>query len=36
MQMEILRHMRKHEPANLTAIGREISAAMVEAGQFAI
>jgi len=35
-QMAIFRRLSKHEPANTTAIGREISAAMVEAGQYAV
>ena len=35
-QTAILRRLTKHEPANTIAIGREISAAMVKAGQFTV
>ncbi len=35
-QMAIFRRLSKHEPVNTVAIGREISAAMVEAGQYAV
>ncbi len=35
-QMAILRRLSKHEPVNAVAIGREISAAMVEAGQYSV
>jgi alkylation response protein AidB-like acyl-CoA dehydrogenase len=33
-QMTIFRRLSKHEPVNTIALGREISAAMVEAGRF--
>ena len=35
-QMTILRRLSKHEPVNTVTIGREISAAMVEAGQYSV
>jgi butyryl-CoA dehydrogenase len=35
-QMTIFRRLSKHEPTNTVAIGREISAAMVEAGRYRI
>ena len=35
-QMAIFRRLSKHEPSNTVAIGREISAAMVEAGQYSM
>jgi butyryl-CoA dehydrogenase len=35
-QMTIFRRLAKHEPANTVALGREISAAMVEAGRYRI
>jgi butyryl-CoA dehydrogenase len=33
-QMTIFRRLSKHEPVNTIALGREISAAMVEAGRY--
>jgi alkylation response protein AidB-like acyl-CoA dehydrogenase len=33
-QMTIFRRLTKHEPVNTVALGREISAAMVEAGRY--
>jgi butyryl-CoA dehydrogenase len=33
-QMTIFRRLAKHEPANTVALGREIAAAMVEAGRY--
>ena len=33
-QMTIFRRLAKHEPVNTVALGREISAAMVEAGRY--
>ena len=35
-QMATFRALSQHEPANTAAIGRRISAAMVEAGQYAV
>ncbi|HEY4009172.1 MAG TPA: acyl-CoA dehydrogenase family protein [Acidobacteriaceae bacterium] len=35
-QMTILRRLTKYEPSNLTVLGREIAAAMTEAGRFAL
>ena len=34
--MAIFRRLSKHEPANTVALGREIAAVMVEAGQYAL
>ncbi len=34
--MAIFRRLSKHEPTNVVMLGREISAAMVEAGQYAL
>ena len=34
--MAIFRRLSKHEPANLVTVGREISTAMVEAGQYTL
>ena len=34
--MAAFRTLSEHQPANITALGREISAAMVEAGQYAV
>jgi acyl-CoA dehydrogenase-like protein len=33
-QMTIFRRLSKHEPVNTIALGREISAAMVDAGRY--
>jgi len=35
-QMAIFRRLSKHEPANTVALGREIAAAMVEAGRYIV
>lgn len=35
-QMAIFRRLAKHEPANTVVLGREIAAAMVEAGRYSI
>jgi len=35
-QMAILRRLTKHEPVNLTALGREIASAMTAAGRYTI
>jgi len=35
-QMAILRRLTKHEPVNLSALGREIASAMTEAGRYGI
>jgi hypothetical protein len=32
--MTIFRRLAKHEPVNTVALGRDISAAMVEAGRY--
>jgi len=35
-QMAIFRRLAKHEPVNTVTLGREISAAMVEAGRYTL
>jgi hypothetical protein len=36
IQTAILRRLTKYEPANLTVLGRDIAAAMTEAGQYTV